>query len=150
VYQIMSAMSTIPLDTSQTPQPLQILYNVIGCNVGQIPFIGQDSSSTQKDSLISGEITNKVKSVLRGVPDFKTDPESFWYPDPSVPKGGCNFNVFNLDPFVWFVHKKLGLSGYGFSVDDDIADVGANKARNLKIAIGGLNGLPNWNPWIPQ
>ncbi len=139
VYQIMSAMSTIPLDDSQTPQPLQVLYNAIGCNVGQIPHIGQDNSSVPKDSLIAGEITNKVKSVLRGVPDFNTYPK--WYPDPSVPRGGCpkgdcSFNVFNLDPFVWFVHKTLKMSGYGFSVDDDIADVGANNAKNLKIAIG--------------
>lgn len=85
--------------------------------------------------------------MLRDVPDFQTYPETSWYPDPSVSTGGCNFNVYNLDPFVWCVHKKLKMSGYGFSVDNDIADVGANNAQNLKIAIGVLKGLPNQNPW---
>lgn len=142
VYQAMSAISTIPpdpKDPSPPPVPMRVLYNVIGCNVGQIPNIGQPS-----DNRIGSEITDKIKSVLRGVPDFQKYPEStgLWYPDPSASTGGCNFNVYNLDPFVWFVHQKLGLSGYGFSVDDDVADVGANNATNLAIAIGGLNELP--------
>ena len=49
----------------------------------------------------------------------------FMVPDPSTHTDGTDYNVFNLDPFVWFVHQKLGLSGYGFSFDDDVSDVGA-------------------------
>jgi hypothetical protein len=48
---------------------------------------------------------------------------------------------------VWFVHQRLGLSGYGFSLDDDAADIGANYATQLGISIGGLNGLPNQVEW---
>jgi len=29
------------------------------------------------------------------------------------------FGIYNIDPYVWFVHVQLGFSGYGFSVDDD-------------------------------
>ena len=50
-------------------------------------------------------------------------------------------------PFVWFVHEKLGLSGYGFSVDDDTADVGANGSNHLQMSIGGLGQLSNPLPW---
>src|SRR5262249_3922094 len=92
---------------------------------------------------------------LRGVNDFnvtdgKQNNPAFWYPDPAVQTGNQTFNVFNLDPFVWFVHKKLGLSGYGFSLDDDAADIGANFATKLAVAIGGLNGLPNQFEWTQQ
>ena len=75
-------------------------------------------------------ITNQIKSALRGVPDF-TSPAysnpSQWYPDPALKTGGQNFNVFNLDPFIWFIHQKLGLSAYAFGLDDDIGDVGAGR-----------------------
>src|SRR5262249_998995 len=52
-----------------------------------------------------------------------------------------------LDPFVWFVHQQLGLSGYGFSLDDDAADIGAVYASQLGVSIAGLNGLPNHFEW---
>ena len=42
--------------------------------------------------------------------------------------GGQDFNVFNLDPFIWFIHQQLGLSAYAFALDDDIGDVGAGDA----------------------
>ncbi len=150
VYQALSALSTIPNRPHNYPLPLWVVFNTIGCNVGQIPYIGL--SDNPPDDRIGTEITLRIKSILRGVPDFQAPkwPETTWYPDPSTPTGGCKFNAYNLDPFVWFVHKKLGLSGYGFSVDDDIADVGANGATNLVIAITGTNGLPNSNQWSPD
>jgi hypothetical protein len=61
--------------------------------------------------------------------------------------GGQSFNVYNLDPFVWFVHEKLGLSGYGFSVDDDISFVGARGSTHIDVSVGGLSGLPNQSEW---
>src|SRR5207247_3864085 len=73
-----------------------------------------------------------------------------WYPDPSEPHGKQLFNVFNLDPFVWFVHVGLGFSGYGFSVDDDTADVGAGGASQLQVTGTGTGGLKNTNPWTIQ
>ena len=66
------------------------------------------------------------------------------------PRRNQSYNVFNLDPFVWFVHKQLLLSGYGFSFDDDTADVNANGAEQLYVAVGGPEGLPNTNEWKPS
>ena len=60
------------------------------------------------------------------------------------------FNVYNLDPFVWFVHVRLGFSGYGFSVDDDTADVGAGGATHLQLTVTGTGGLKNTNVWTIQ
>jgi hypothetical protein len=64
-----------------------------------------------------------------------------------VDGSGQSFNIYNLDPFVWFVHEKMGLSGYGFSVDDDTADVGANYTNQLNISVGGLTGLSKPSGW---
>ena len=66
---------------------------------------------------------------------------------PEPVDGGPGLYVYNLDPFPWFVHEKLGFSGYGFSFDDDSADVGANGTSTLSIAIGGLKGIPNKDEW---
>ena len=94
-----------------------------------------------------------IKSVLRGVSDFTKYPDKIedgkhvvWYPNPSLKRGKQDFNVFNLDPFVWFVHVKLGFSGYGFSVDDDTADVGAGGASQLQLTVTETGGLKNTHP----
>jgi hypothetical protein len=99
-------------------------------------------------------IRDMIKSVLRGVTDFTAFPDKIendkhvvWYPNPSLPSGNQPFNVFNLDPFVWFVHVQLGFSGYGFSVDDDVADVGAGGASELQLTVTKKAGLKNMNPW---
>jgi hypothetical protein len=144
-YEVLSVMSTIPPNPAVNDYTLQLLLNVIGCNVGKLP--GMDVNLTPVKTEIQSEIRDLTKSLLRGVTDFKTVPESGWYPDPSVKTGGQSFNVFNMNPFVWFVHKKLGLSGYGFSVDDDVSDIGANGATNLQLSIGGAGGLPNTAEW---
>ena len=73
-----------------------------------------------------------------------------WYPDPKDGHGDQKFNVFNLDPFVWFVHVQLKFSGYGFSLDDDIANVGAGYATRLQMTIGGPAKLKNTNEWTIQ
>src|SRR5262245_10914118 len=54
------------------------------------------------------------------------------------------------NPFVWFVHVKLGFSGYGFSLDDDTADVGAGGAPKLQLTVTGAGGLNNTNEWTIQ
>ena len=92
---------------------------------------------------ISADARDLAKSALRGVPNYNTTPESGWYPKPSEGTGNQTYNVFNLDPYVWFVHKELKLSGYGFSFDDDTADVNANDATTLSIDVGGVDSLTN-------
>ena len=116
----MSTMSpTVKPGTANASIPL--LGNIIGGNVGPA-FLPNENAAIQ------AAITNQIKSALRGVPDF-TSPRyanpSQWYPDPALSTGGQTFNVFNLDPFIWFIHQKLGLSAYAFALDDDIGDVGA-------------------------
>ena len=140
-YQLLSFMGQVPADTSPTAPPIsvQVVHNVIGGNV---------TKPTNSDAFHQIEVAYRtmVKSLLRGVNDFNVQlDQTLWYPDPAVPvpNTGQTFNIYNLDPFVWFVHQKLGLSGYGFSLDDDAADIGANYATELGISIGGLNGLPN-------
>lgn len=93
---------------------------------------------------------DSVKSLLRGVPyPFWNYDEASWYPNPSAVVEGGEVNLkqkYNLDPLVWFVHKKLNMSGYGFSIDDDTANVEA-PGNGFIIAVGGLEGLLNKSPY---
>ncbi len=140
-YQLLSLMSQVP-DSGNGPISTQVLGNVIG---GNIAF-----ASLNPDVFHHTEVAFRtmIKSLLRGVNDFnvQNDPTN-WYPRPDLGTGGETYNVYNLDPFVWFVHQQMGLSGYGFSLDDDTADVSGNFSTKLGIAIGGLNGLPNQFQW---
>lgn len=142
-YQMVSLMSQIPSEDQFAPISAQILHNVIGGNITKAPLNGDANHKTEV------AYRDKIKSLLRGVNDFtvQTDQLNQWYPDPSLHKGGQTFNIYNLDPFVWFVHKRMGLSGYGFSLDDDAADISGNFSTRLGVAIGGLNGLPNHFEW---
>jgi len=144
VYLVMASMAQIPKNPDpkvKTPHVLELMNNVIGGNMG---FIFNTEAQRFSDSglAISAVIRDMIKSVLRGVTDFTRFSEyvgtkRIWYPDPAVPRGGQTFNMFNLDPFVWFVHVGLGFSGYGFSLDDDTADVGAGEATRMLLTIGG-------------
>jgi hypothetical protein len=84
---------------------------------------------------------------MRGVYDFVKENEStgLWYPAPHLETPGATingrkawFNLYNMNPFVWFVHSKLNISAYAFSVDDDAADVAARGATIMNAAVGGL------------
>ena len=133
---------TVTPGTANASIPL--LGNIIGGNVGP-------NYLPNENAAIQATITNQIKSALRGVPDF-TSPRyanpSQWYPDPALSTGGQTFNVFNLDPFIWFIHEKLGLSAYAFALDDDIGDVGAGYATKLDVSVGGLGGLPVQSPSV--
>jgi hypothetical protein len=143
-YQLLSLISQIPSSgASGGPISEQIIGNVIGGAITS-EYVNPDHFDQTEDAY-----RTRVKSLLRGVDDFnmQSDPAKEWYPIPGVHTGGQEFNVYNLDPFVWFVHKDMGLSGYGFSLDDDTSDVSGNFSTKLGIAIGGLNGLPNQYSW---
>ncbi len=126
---------------SQSGNPLvwnPLMVNIIGGNLSNeyIPAGNED---------VRNALTILSKSALRGVPNYTSplysDP-SQWYPDPALATGGQKYNVFNLDPFVWFTHAKLGLTAYAFSLDDDIGNVEAGGSTNIDVNIGGLAGLP--------
>jgi hypothetical protein len=151
VYETMSVYSTIQNPTvPQLPRSMGVVYESIGGGVGHLP--------TSAFVNISADVRDLGKSVLRGVPDFNKYPNTntpdsqwkpgAWYPPPSQHTGGANYNVFNLDPYVWFVHQKLGLSGYGFSFDDDASDIGASGTSTLSINYAGLAGLTNTSEWF--
>jgi hypothetical protein len=141
-YQMLSLMSQIPSTSDDEPISAQVMGNVIGGNITNAALNGDAFHHTEV------AYRTKIKSLLRGVNDYnvQNDPTK-WYPDPGAGAGGQSFNAYNLDPFVWFIHKQMGLSGYGFSLDDDTADVSGNFSTKLGVAIGGLNGLPNQFEW---
>jgi hypothetical protein len=155
VYAAMFAESSIPQFTVNNPllpPPMSLVYTTIGCDTLHLP------NSNAGASEVGANVRDLIKSILRGVYDFNQVPEAQWYPNPATWQGGQNFNVYNLDPYVWFVHEVLGLSGYGFSVDDDTSDVGAYasnytpqmervKPDHLEMVFSGLGNLPNQNKW---
>src|SRR4029077_683660 len=131
------------------------MQDIVGANMGFI--FTQQAKDSDDGKMVTSMIRDMIKSVLRGVTDFTEFPDKIvgtkhvvWYPDPSLPSGNQPFNVFNLDPFVWFVHVRLGFSGYGFSVDDDTADVGAGGASQLQLTVTETLGLKNKKPWNIQ
>lgn len=153
VYLLMAAFSQVPKNPNpdvKTPYEIELMVNVIGGNFGYI-FEPNNLALTDGGLVISSTLRDILKSVLRGVTDFTKFTEydgttRIWYPDPSAPRGNQTFNVYNLDPYVWFVHVILGFSGYGFSLDDDTADVGAGGASELLLTVGGRpKGTPGAN-----
>jgi len=115
-----------------------------------------------------------VKSILRGVWNFIAIPDqSNWYPKPwmatpntTVDGKPATFGIYNLDPYVWFVHDVENMAGYAFSVDDDVANPAApgpvaapgstptnpiynHFPSNLQISYGGIQGFGTPSPWFP-
>ncbi|HEU5116797.1 MAG TPA: hypothetical protein VFT74_09000, partial [Isosphaeraceae bacterium] len=168
VYETMAIEATAPFNDIYLPKTMNVVDNVIKFNV-LIPFQYKNAWDTQ----VIAQVRDIVKSILRGVVDFeKTPDQNLWYPDPATRVRGtfinghqANFNVFNLDPYVWFVHKVEGLTGYGFSVDDDVANPIASgpddpsgnptsEPNDLQVGVGGIQGvsakpLGNLEEWFP-
>lgn len=154
VYLIMASMNQIGHPNNDSVS--KYMQDIVGANMG---FIFTNAAKKTDDAqMVIAMIRDMIKSVLRGVSDFTKYPDVVddrgnhlsWYPDPAEAHGSQPFNIFNLDPFVWFVHVRLGFSGYGFSVDDDTADVGAGGASKLQLTVTGIGGLKNTNPWTIQ
>jgi hypothetical protein len=169
VYEALEAEASIPPAQSLRfynavmPPPVGLVGTTIGSDLGDLP------NSNGGSSVLGGQVRDLIKSVLRGVWNFEAVPEftgstQNWYPDPSKPPSNVtklSFNPFNLDPYVWFIHDTLGMSGYGFSTDDDIANVNAGTSpyatdpsktilpNNLVMAFGGIQSLPQPQQWFP-
>jgi hypothetical protein len=150
VYLVMASMNQVGITNSDTV--CKFMQNIIGGNMGFI--FTQAAKDSDDGKMLQAKIRDKIKSALRGVSDFtefgevdETTNTRRWYPNPAEDQGGKGFNVFNLDPFVWFVHVQLGFTGYGFSLDDDTAQVGAGGASHLQLSVTGTNGLQNKVPW---
>jgi hypothetical protein len=152
VYLIMAAMNQIGKPNNDTI--CKYMQDIIGGNMG---FIFRNEAKSADDAkMVTAMIRDRIKSALRGVTDFTKYPEfdksgkSMWYPKPSEHKGGKNYNVFNLDPYVYFVHRVLEFSGYGFSLDDDTADIGAGGATQMQLTISGNKDLKLDEPYAAQ
>jgi len=153
VYLIMASMNQIGEPNNDSVS--KYMQDIVGANMGFI--FTNDAKQSFDGKMVTSMIRDMIKSVLRGVSDFTKYPDKIendkhvvWYPNPSLKRGKQDFNVFNLDPFVWFVHVKLGFSGYGFSVDDDTADVGAGGASQLQLTVTETGGLNKTDPWSIQ
>lgn len=154
VYLIMASMNQIGQPNNDSVS--KFMQDIVGANMGYI--FTNAAKKTDDAQTVIAVIRDMIKSVLRGVSDFTKYPDVLddhgnhvsWYPNPAESHGNQTFNVYNLDPFVWFVHVRLGFSGYGFSVDDDTADVGAGGASQLQLSVTGTGGLKNTNPWSIQ
>src|SRR5262249_54589351 len=104
---------------------------------------------------------DEIKSILRGVYDFiKVPDQSLWYPDPAKKTAGAtldtgkgaqpiDFGIYNLNPYVWFVHVVLHNSSYGFSLDDDVANTTA-KSNSIQVTVGGNAYTERLTPTSPQ
>jgi hypothetical protein len=171
VYETMSAealrLQLTPGERSPyLPTTMDVVSNVIKFNAN-LP-----THDTPWGKILVGEVRDLVKSILRGVYDFTQVPDqSKWYPEPDqAPKGltsGQTFNPFNLDPYVWFIHKIEDLTGYAFSVDDDVANPAASGGginstghapSNIHFGFAGIKGtgvqaaatpLGNQKEWFP-
>jgi hypothetical protein len=143
VYDVMQGFRLLR-EPSYLGRSALLLNYVIGGNIGTFVLQGKALPLSRLTDL-----RDELKSVLRGVADFSKTPEfgpggeEQWYPAPSVPTPGAmingdpaDFGVYNLNPYVWFIHIRLGMSGYGFSLDDDTANA-QDAANSLQVAYGG-------------
>ncbi len=167
VYAAMSAEAGA-LQPSPLPPPAQLVGQVIQFYAN----LPTDNSTGGK--FVTGQVRDLVKSILRGVWNFIAIPDqSQWYPNPgtatqnvTVDGKTAAFGIYNLDPYVWFVHDILNMAGYAFSVDDDVANPAApgpvaaqgstptkpiynHAPNNLQIAYSGIQGLGTQSPWYP-
>jgi hypothetical protein len=153
VYVVMSAWSVKApnFDPTQLNSWAVMMNDIIGGNTNNLYLPNANPDVVQTLTILS-------KSALRSVPDYTNSLYSNpaqWYPDPALPAGGQKYNVYNLNPFVWFIHEKLGITAYAFALDDDIGNVLGGGGSNLDIAIGGIDGLPksmfpNKDPYTNQ
>jgi hypothetical protein len=164
VYEAMAVEAGVnPLPTSYLPYSMNLVSQVIQF-YAKLP--GYDRPNNPTGPILVGEARDIVKSVLRGVYDYNiVTNQKDWYPDPGATTPGLtsgqDFNVYNLDPYVWFVHKVEKMSAYGFSVDDDVANPTAtgpllaadgtpnHDPSNLQIDFGGIKGLGVKTQWFP-
>ncbi len=145
VYDVMQTFSLLKDPTKLASRSALLLSYIMGGNTGT--FVQNNDPSRQTtlpDFRTSNQLRNELKSLLRGVYDFNAVPDqSQWYPNPATPTPNATLNgspitfgIYNLDPYVWFVHRVLNNSSYGFSFDDDVANAQA-ASSSLEIAVGG-------------
>jgi hypothetical protein len=151
VYDVMQSFSLLLDPGSLLSRSALLLRYSIGGNVGS--FVANNGLIPGRPTSLPHdrthvELRDEIKSILRGVYSFTAVPDqSQWYPNPATPTQGATldqgsgpkdvtFGIYNLSPYVWFVHVVLHNSSYGFSLDDDVANTTA-KSSSIEIAVGG-------------
>jgi len=145
VYDVMQTFSLLTDPSKLASRSALLLSYILGGNTGT--FVQNNDPARQTtlpDFRTAHQLRNELKSLLRGVYDFNAIPDQTqWYPNPATPTpnatlngGAITFGIQNLDPYVWFVHRVLNNSSYGFSFDDDVANAQA-PSSSLEIAVGG-------------
>ncbi|QAU24317.1 hypothetical protein EO087_10220 [Dyella sp. M7H15-1] len=104
-----------------------VIENLLGYNFSSDPTL---------PNYLPDDIRDTYKSIMRGVPTPADEKNTeLLHPDPAGPNAKYNLNVID-----WFVHKVMGFYGYGFSIDDDRANIRSPGTR-LIMTIGGSKGL---------
>ncbi|MCF6764411.1 hypothetical protein L3V82_01415 [Thiotrichales bacterium 19S3-7] len=117
-------------------------YQIIQHIMGYVPFNDPTKPPlTPPDwKYITTTIGDKVIGLLRGIPTKNGD-HSKLFPDYD--------SIYNLNPYVTFIHKKLAMQIYAFSIDDSIGNLQFPNYNGIQIDVGGTESLPNQNPYTP-
>lgn len=108
--------------------------------LGFVPFGDGTNWSGITTGVTDHLIADKVIGLEKGVPFELADKDkSREYPDYNSP--------FNLNPYVAFIHKKLGLNIYAFSIDDGTGNINV-AGKGITIDVGALNGIKNKNQYV--
>jgi hypothetical protein len=145
VYDVMQTFSLLEDPSKLASRSALLLTYIMGGNTGTfVQNLDPSRQATLPNYRTAFQLRNELKSLLRGVYDFNAvSDQSQWYPNPATPTPDATLNgspitfgIYNLDPYVWFVHRVLNNSSYGFSFDDDVANAQA-ASSSLEIAVGG-------------
>ena len=101
-------------------------YQIIQHIIGYVPF-------GESWEYVTPEIGAKVIGLLRGIPTKDGD-QSKLFP--------AYDSEYNLNPYVTFIHKVLGLHVYSFSIDDSIGNIQIPNYNGIQIDIGSTKSLP--------
>jgi hypothetical protein len=158
VYQVMNAFSNAPNivfgDNSQ-PALRTFMQAIIGNTISTVADAKSPAGVllTQEEvALLQGEPNTDVQVLAPGQPNYSllNVNGEYPYPTPAGPTASAKdwaVGKYNLDPFVWFVHKYLGAYSYAFSVDDRFGNVMVDNATGFTVAVGGSKGINDKSPY---
>jgi hypothetical protein len=145
VFNVMNTFSADPLlgKLGQATLTTQFLSEIIGGNIGNVfPDVTVPAAvQAQQDiiALMRGEPSTTYAPQGQPTP-VDTLPADEWYSAPGDPKAG-GVGKYNLNPFVWFIHKELfpGQYIYAYANDDQFGNIGVFGTSQLQVVVGGLS-----------
>lgn len=138
-------LSGSPEDICSKPQPGSESRPYTNCLAfaTTVQKIGkQDLSNVYGFVNLDPSLGPDVTSVLRGVANDSDEEQTYLYPDYN--------SYYALDPYVSFIHKKLNLQVYAFSIDDSVGNIDLQGALGtIYVDLGDIIHLPNQKPYSP-